>query len=83
MANVKKANNASELVKELNGGYRMSLQEIADCVGVTKALVFWWKEGKNYPNEEHYEKLSEMCLRLSAAGVRYPRQGYEVLMEGR
>ncbi len=37
-----------------------SLQQIADKVGVTKACIHHWENGKSYPESKHLNKLAQI-----------------------
>lgn len=67
------------LVAELTGRCKMTHQEIADYVGVTKYVVTLWKQGKSSPSQQNYEKLVDMVDRLKGRDVYFPRMAMSVL----
>ena len=71
--------NGVDLVAELVGRCKMTHQEIADYVGVTKYVVTLWKQGKSSPNQQNYEKLVDMVGRLKGRDVYFPRMAMSVL----
>lgn len=78
---VKKYNNISDLISVLNGDMKMTYDEIAVYVGVTKYVISLWRHGKTYANEDNYEKVHDMVLRLSGRNIKYPRQAFDILVE--
>lgn len=78
---VKKYNNISDLIGVLNGDMKMTYDEIACYVGVTKYIISLWKNGKTYANQDNYDKVHDMVLRLSGRNIKYPRQAFDILVE--
>ena len=59
--------------------YKMTYQEIAECVGVGKYVVFRWVHGLSKITRKNYEKVVAMLERLKGRNVRYPRQAMAIL----
>lgn len=76
----KNISDVKELVGELVGRCRMTQEEIANYIGVNKYVVTLWKQGKATPNQQNYEKLSEMVARLEKFAFYFPRMAISILM---
>lgn len=78
---VKKPNDTAILVDILLKDKKMSMQEVADYLGVTKYLVFnWWHE-RNYATQKNLDRLRDTVTKLNGREIRYPRQALDVLRE--
>ena len=78
----KQANNGAQLVGRLVDGCKMTHQEVADYIGVSKYLVTLWKQGKVFPNQQNYEKLVDMTERLGGNEKFFPRMAvYRLQMQ--
>lgn len=78
---VKKYNNISDLINVLNKDMKMTHDEIATYVGVTKYIISLWQNGKSYANKENYDRVHDMVLRLGGRNIKYPRQAFDTLVE--
>lgn len=72
-----------EMIKVLNEDKKMSLQEIADFVGVEKYVVNNWKQGKTQAKVENFLKVEDMVFFLEFYNIKYRRQALDILKEGR
>lgn len=79
---VKKVNDGAALVAELNGRCKMTHEDIARYIGVSKYLVTLWKQGKVFPNQQNYEKLVDMNTRLDKNVQYFPKMAlYKLCVE--
>lgn len=72
-----------EMIKVLNEDKKMSLQEIADFVGVEKYVVNNWKQGKTQAKVENFLKVEDMVFFLDFYDIKYRGQALDILKEGR
>ena len=70
-----------EMIKVLNEDKKMSLQEIADYVGVEKYVVNNWKQGKTKAKVENLMKVQCMYMVLEFYDIKYRGQALDILEE--
>lgn len=78
---IKKYNNTADLIKILNDDMKMTQREIGEYVGVELYIVSLWKNGKIFANDENYDKIHDMVLRLNGRNIKYPGQAVDILRE--
>ena len=56
-------------LKELIDGSRYSISEIAEFMGVTPAMVYYWRDGSSLPPVPRFAKLCRL-LEVPMEGVK-------------